>query len=462
MKDRPGSLKTIPAVDELLYHLHPEKYSAPYALILKSIRAAVKTVRQELLSGKEIADVPAYTNSLAEELLNRVTRSSLRGVINGTGIVLHTGLGRAPLSGNILLRVREKISGYCNIEFDLRSGKRGERIQHVEPLLCALTGAESAVVVNNNAAAVLILLNSIAENKEVIISRGQQVEIGGSFRIPDVILKSGCIMKEIGTTNKTHLRDYLTAVTPQTGAILVAHTSNYKVKGFTAEVPLSDLADLARKRRIPLLMDLGSGAIADLVSLGLPDEPVVNNFIKMGAQVITFSGDKLLGGPQAGIICGKKSLIRKIRRNPLYRALRCDKIIYALLEESLRTYYDSKEISPDNLALRLLTRPLEQLKSMGSAVIGELSDELRNAYKMRLIETRVEAGSGSLPTELIPSMALEMVDPAGKPAQLAAKFRQASTPVIGYIHGNKFRLDLKAIAEEETNLLISLLSEVLS
>ncbi|NOZ07850.1 MAG: L-seryl-tRNA(Sec) selenium transferase [FCB group bacterium] len=462
MKNRPSSLKTIPAVDELLFHLQPEKYSAPYALVLRTIRTAVKQVRQELLKGKEIADVPAYTRALAGKLLNTVTRSSLRGVINGTGIVLHTGLGRAPISEKLVDRVRDRISGYSNVELDIRTGKRGERIQHVEALLCTLTGAESAVVVNNNAAAVLIMLNSIAENKEVIISRGQQVEIGGSFRIPDVIRKSGCIMKEIGTTNKTHLRDYSAAVTPQTGAILVAHTSNYKIKGFTSEVPLSELAELARKRRIPLLLDLGSGAIADLVSLGLPDEPVVSRFIRRGAQAVTFSGDKLLGGPQAGIICGKKTLLRKIRDNALYRALRCDKITYALLEETLRTYHDSKEISSTNLALHLLTRSPQQLKTMGVTVTDKLPVKLLETYRIRLVETQVEAGSGSLPTEFIPSVALEMVEPTGKPAQLAAKFRHASVPVIGYIHGNKFRIDLKAIDEGETGLLISLLTEVLS
>ncbi len=462
MKPSNTRLKSIPAVDELLFHLQPEKYTAPYALILKTVRSVVKRVRADILSGNDITDVPAYTLKQTKEQLQIVTQSSLMGVINGTGIVLHTGLGRAPISEELFDRIRTRVSGYCNIELDITSGKRGDRIKHVEPLLCAMTGAESALVVNNNAAAVLIMLNSIAENKEVIISRGQQVEIGGSFRIPDVITKSGCKMIEVGTTNKTHLRDYANALTDRTGAILYAHTSNYKIKGFTEEVTLAALSELSRKRRIPLLMDLGSGSLSDLEFLGLPAEPTVKHFIKEGAHLVTFSGDKLLGGPQAGIICGKKSLIRKIHKNALYRALRCDKLTYALLEESLRTYHDSKQISSVNLSIRLLTRTPDLLTLMGKNILKKLSPSLLSKYSVQLVETAVEAGSGSLPTELIPSIAIEIVSPTVKPLKLSVKFRCASTPVIGYIHGNRYRIDLKAVAQEEADLLTSLICEVLS
>ena len=316
-----AALREIPSVDEILTHFQNEINSAPYSLYLQTIRFVLDDVRHEIQNSHPIKDISDYTIRRVETALGNVSSQSLVQVINGTGIILHTGLGRAPLSKKLVSDALNQIVPYSNLELDLPSGKRGERMGHVEPLINALSGSEAALVVNNNAAAVLLMLNALADGKEVLISRGEQVEIGGSFRIPDVIRKSGCIMVEVGTTNKTHLKDYENALTPKTGAILVAHTSNFKVMGFTQSVELSELSALAKKKKIPLILDLGSGAIADFQKLGLPHEPPVQSYLKSGAGVVSFSGDKLLGGPQAGIICGKKTLIRKIHKNPLYRAL---------------------------------------------------------------------------------------------------------------------------------------------
>ncbi|MBC8479828.1 MAG: L-seryl-tRNA(Sec) selenium transferase [FCB group bacterium] len=456
MKEKQKSLSKIPAVDEVLRLISLEAYNIPYTLMLASIRLDLSLIRQSVLSGESISDIREHSLKKIQASLHQLSTSSLQRVINGTGIVLHTGLGRAPVSRAIWRTVLNKLSGYSTVEFQLSDGKRGERSMHVEKLLTSLTGSESALVVNNNAAAVLLMLNAIAEGKEVIVSRGQQVEIGGSFRIPDVVLKSNCTMVEVGTTNKTHLADYEKAITSKTGAILVAHTSNYRVQGFTAEVALSELAALARKKRIPLLVDLGSGAVADLEKLGLPSEPQVKSFLKDGAGLVSFSGDKLLGGPQAGIICGKKSLIRKLHQNALYRALRCDKMTYAVLEETLRTYTDPQTISKRNMAISLLTRTRKDLRFHANRILSKLEKD-----QVSVIESSVEAGSGSLPTEKINSLALQFQDNSTKPSALALRFRNASIPVIGYISGNRFHIDLKAVLDDEFKILPGIINEIL-
>ncbi|MBT5955673.1 MAG: L-seryl-tRNA(Sec) selenium transferase, partial [Candidatus Marinimicrobia bacterium] len=287
-------------------------------------------------------------------------------------------------------------------------------------------------------------------------------EIGGSFRIPDVIEKSGCNMVEVGTTNKTHLKDYESAIHKNTGAILVAHTSNYKVIGFTQDVELSELATLAKRKQIPLLVDLGSGAIADLSNSDMPSEPTVSAYIKAGVHAVSFSGDKLLGGPQAGIICGKKNLIKKMHQNALYRALRCDKLIFSVLEKVLRTYSSSKEINKNNLAVHLLSRDRIELEKMGESILSGVKKSYINTHKIELVESKVEAGSGSLPTEKIPSMAITFSSTISKPVELSSLFRKASFPILGYIHGNKFRIDLKAIPLELIQVCTQIFNEVLS
>ena len=298
-------LRELPSVNSILENMDLSAISAPRSYITELIRSELANIREMAIDG----DIPGSREMIRERIQQNVLKSaerSLRQVINGTGIVLHTGLGRAPLSFRMMEQAIRRVTGYTNLELDLISGKRGERLSHISGLLNALADSEASLAVNNNAAAVLLALNTVAEGKEVIISRGQLVEIGGSFRIPEVIAKSGAILKEIGTTNRTHQKDYLNAVTSKTGAILFAHTSNYKIEGFTAEVAIATLAKLSRKKRIPLVADLGSGALFDMKEINLPSELVVSDVLKQGAHLVTFSGDKLPGGPQAGLVCGKK------------------------------------------------------------------------------------------------------------------------------------------------------------
>lgn len=455
-----AAYRAIPAVDEILSLIRHESFQLPHALIRQTVRQCLTEIRSEISSGNIPKNIPDYTTNAVIQKLQEISNQSLQSVINGTGIILHTGLGRAPVSKEMFNRIQNTVTGYTSVELDVPTGKRGERTAFSNLLLNSITGAESSIIVNNNAAAVLIMLNTIAEDKEVLISRGQQVEIGGSFRIPDVISKSGCRMVEVGTTNRTHLKDYANAITKNTGAILVAHTSNYKVEGFTKGVELSELAALCRKKRIPLIVDLGSGALADFQSLGLPSEPLVKEILKQGASLVSFSGDKLLGGPQAGIICGKKSPVRKIHKNPLYRSLRCDKFIIALLEVTLRRYYTSETVSEHNLAISLFKRSPEKLMQSGEEILAALNKKTVKEWGIQVVPSEVEAGSGSLPTEKIPSAVLEFTILKISPSRLAQKFRDAEIPVIGYIHGNRFRIDLKAVLDSQISTLIEIIQTI--
>jgi len=446
-----AALKEIPSVDEVIECNSDLLINAPYLYYLNIIRNSLNKIRNDILEGKSFSNVREYSLKQVKEVIMENSKSNMKNVINGTGIILHTGLGRAPLSKELLQEAVDRVYPYSNLELELQSGKRGERTGHVELLINTLTGSESALVVNNNAAAVLIMLNTLSEGKNIIISRGEQVEIGGSFRIPDVIEKSGCNMVEVGTTNKTHLEDYQKAITKSTGAILVAHTSNYKVLGFTQSVELTELSALAKKNRIPLILDLGSGAIADFQKLGLPHEPMVRTYLQSGASVISFSGDKLLGGPQAGIICGKKSLIQKIHNNPMYRALRCDKLTYAILEGTLRSYYTPSDIHSQNLTMALFSRKQEEMEKLGMNILKKLPKKIVENYGIEVIPTDVEAGSGSLPLEKFPSTAL--VFSGKKASALAQVFRKSDPPILGYITGKQFHIDLKAIPDDMISVL---------
>tara|TARA_B110000438_G_C15771428_1_gene632089 strand:+ start:104 stop:1501 length:1398 start_codon:yes stop_codon:yes gene_type:complete len=455
------ALQQLPSVDEVLQNIETTLRGAPHKLIVKTVRSIIQRHRESILSSESLNNLPQSVYDIAKKELTELCTPNLKPVINGTGIVLHTGLGRSPISKEILLDAVESIYPYTNIELQIKSGKRGERNHYVEELLNSLTSSESSLIVNNNAAAVLLMLNAIAEGKDVIISRGQQVEIGGSFRIPDVIEKSGCKMVEVGTTNKTHLKDYESAINKNTGAILVAHTSNYKVIGFTKDVELIELAALTKRKRVPLLVDLGSGAIADFSNSDMPSEPTVSTYLKAGVHAVSFSGDKLLGGPQAGIICGKKNLIKKMHQNALYRALRCDKLTFSILEKVLRTYSSAKNITAENLAVKLLTRDRSDLEKMGETILADVKKNHIEMHQLKLVESKVEAGSGSLPTEKIPSMAITFSSSILKPAELSELFRMASFPILGYIHGNKFRIDLKAIPDDMAHVCTQIFNEVL-
>ncbi|NHZ85976.1 MAG: L-seryl-tRNA(Sec) selenium transferase [Planctomycetia bacterium] len=448
------SYKEIPSVQEILLELGSD--------LPIHQNYVVKITRDELAKYRNLVKdnkLKSSRKEIRDEITNSVkllTVSSLRNVINGTGIVLHTNFGRAPIGKKVLQNVTKKLSGYVNLEVDLPTGKRGDRLNHLSDLLAAITNTDGGIIVNNNAAAVLLALNTLAEGKEVIVSRGQEVEIGGSFRIPDIVKKSSCKLVEVGTTNRTHLKDYEKAINKNTALLLWVHTSNYVVKGFTKSVTLRELVELGKRKRVPVLVDLGSGALINLSDQGLLEEITVQETVKSGVAVVTFSGDKLLGGPQSGVIVGKNSVLKKIKSNPLYRALRCDKFTIALMEETLRTY-KSDGVSKNNLANTLLHTSQKTLRNRVEKLFSEIKPAVKKRWQIKLIDSTVEAGSGSLPEEKIESVALEF---RGQIKELAKWFRTRINPVVGYIHKDLFYIDFKAILPEQYSELIKAINEV--
>ena len=451
------SLKDLPSVHQVLLEvnsdigIHEDYLKYIINKILNQIRGAIKT-----------GSINKSKDELFDLIVTKVWMESsprLVNVINGTGIVLHTGLGRAPFDGKKLKRIAQRLEGYVNLEFDLASGTRGERQSHIQEQLNALCGGESAIMVNNNAAAVLLSLNTITDGGEVICSRGQLVEIGGSFRIPDIIMKSGAILMGVGTTNRTHLKDYEKAITKRTKLILWVHTSNYVIKGFTKDVSLSDLVRLGRKHRIPVLADLGSGALLNLNKLGLADEFPVKSIVNSGPVVTTFSGDKLLGGPQSGFIVGKRKWINAVQKNPLYRTLRCDKVTIGLMEETLRSYR-SNSFTKDNFSLTMLTSSRRVLNNRAVKIINGLKQKIIRDLGITIVESFVEAGSGSLPEKNIASIALKFKPKLRQVTELARAFRCGSIPVIGYISADHYYIDLKAVLPVQIKKLIVAITKV--
>ena len=434
-----ASLASLPSVDRLLQRREAADLVSVHG------RAAVTDAIRAELAGLRAAGTPESNEAaILERVAGRIARESrpsLRPVFNLTGTVLHTNLGRALLPEEAIEAMAEAARNTVNLEYDLVSGKRGERDDHVEALLRKLTGAEAATVVNNNAAAVLLVLNSLAARKEVPVSRGELIEIGGSFRLPDIMARSTCRLREIGTTNRTHLRDYAEAIGAKTGLVLKAHASNYCIEGFTAAVPEAELARLCRERGVPFAVDLGSGTLVDLTRFGLPQEPTVSEAIAHGADLVTFSGDKLLGGPQAGIIVGRAELIARIRKNPLKRALRLDKVTLAALGAVLRLYLDPDRLVTRLPALRLLARPLAEIRAMAE----RLCPLLENRFQVSVVECESQIGSGAAPTQRILSAGLAL-RPGN--ARVAAQFRKLPTPVIGRVQDGAFILDLRCLEDE--------------
>jgi len=385
-------------------------------------------------------------DAMAETLSPR-----LRRVINATGIVLHTNLGRAPLAKEAIEAIEQTASGYTNIEYDVASGGRGSRTSIVEQLLCELTGAEAAAVVNNNAAAVLLTLNTLARGKGAVVSRGQLVEIGGSFRIPDIMERSGARMVEVGTTNRTHIADYEHALTDDTGLMLSVHPSNYRVMGFTLEVPIVDLAALGRRRGVAVAHDLGGGVLVDLKAYGLPYEPLVSDSVTAGVDVVTFSGDKILGGPQAGILVGRRDPIEQIRRNPLMRALRCGKLTYAALEATLRLFLNRDDLINKHPTLQMLTVTPATLRRRGKRLLDKVAESSGSADRVdvSLEPSTAQTGSGALPLEDIPSVALVLAPKKCSAGELARQLRERPVPIVGYVREDRVWLDLRTVAAEE-------------
>lgn len=372
-------------------------------------------------------------------------------VFNLSGTILHTNLGRAPLAKEAV-DAMVAAAGSCDLEFDLQSGKRGDRDRHVSEILCRLTGAEAATVVNNNAAAVLLVLNTLARRKEVPVSRGELIEIGGSFRLPDVMARAGCKLVEVGTTNRTHVQDYENVVGPRTALLLKAHTSNYVVNGFTAHVSEAELATIARNHGIPAVIDLGSGSLVNMACYGLRDERTVRQSIEDGMDVVTFSGDKLLGGPQAGLIVGNRTLIEKIKRNPLRRALRCDKITLAALNATLKLYEHPEKLAQRLPGIRLMERPLDEIEALGHRLAQMLSAYLPE-WLVSLESATCQIGSGAAPTRTLASKAL-VFRGRGRTSQrhlkaLSALFRSLPIPVIGRLHDGAFWIDLRCLEDED-------------
>ena len=451
-------LQQLPSVSKVLLEIR-ESIALHDNYIKEVIKSELRGYRRKAKAGKLDINRSEITSAILDKL-NSLDQSSITNIINGTGVVLHTGFGRAPISKKVISTVAKKLEGYINLEFDLSAGKRGDRQNHITEMLNGICGSESSLIVNNNAAAVLLVLNSLAEGRDVIVSRGQEVEIGGSFRIPDIISKSHCHLVEVGTTNRTHLKDYEQAVTKNKGVILWAHTSNYVVQGFTKEVPLSDLALLAKKKHIPLVVDLGSGALLNMNKQNLPAEKQVSDVVKTGADVITFSGDKLLGGPQSGFIIGSKRYLKIIQKNPLYRTYRCGKWTIALMEETMRTYRSDESFSADNLTLKLLTSSQKTLLNRGVKILRDLPQGKADKLGITLVESLVEAGSGSLPVKSIPSAALRFTPQQMTVSTLAKSFREGAIPVVGYTKGNAFYIDLKAVLPNQSLQLIEAIIEV--
>ena len=450
-------LLNLPSVSQVIQLVEKKNYHNK-SYIKLFIKEELQYYRDIAKKGKLDLDRDFIIKDILSKL-PLLSESSIKSVINATGIVLHTGLGRAPQSKKIINKVARRLSGYVNLEINLDNGKRGQRQNHLAKLIASIAGAEDALIVNNNAAAVLLSLNEIAEGKEVIVSRGQLVEIGGSFRIPDMIKKSGCKLIEVGTTNRTHLSDYENAITQNTGAILWVHTSNYTISGFTKDVLIEELVALGKKKRVSVMTDLGCGEVLNLSHEGIPTNIIVNDVVKKGSSITTFSGDKLLGGPQSGIIVGKKSIIKKIKTNPIARTVRCDKWTISLLEETLRSM--QKESIKENLTLSLLMANRKKILTRTENFLKLIPRRIHNNYKISIEETLVEAGSGTLPAENFESIALRIISNKYSSSVLSERFRKASYPVVGFIRNNGFYLDFKSIIPFQEKLLLPVISEVL-
>jgi L-seryl-tRNA(Ser) seleniumtransferase len=460
-------LRTLPAVDELL-HRPPIQtllrlHSRP--VVVDSIRKILDEKRRAILQGVEEEAsaagslTPDQWTGAVEEAVAATFRPSLRPLINATGVVLHTNLGRAPLSEEALRNLVKIAGGYSNLELDLETGERGSRYEHVEKLLCRVSGAESGLVVNNNAGAVFLALNSLAEGREVIVSRGQLVEIGGSFRIPDVMRKSGARLVEVGTTNRTHLRDYEQAISAETALLLKVHTSNFRILGFTAEVPLKDLAALGAARSLPVMEDLGSGCFVDLSPYGIEHEPTVQETLRAGVDVVTFSGDKLLGGPQAGIILGKRNFIERIKKNPLNRALRIDKLTLAGLESTLRVYLDENRVRNLLPALGMLTRPLKDLEGRARRFRKKLEKEISGECQITLREDSSQVGGGALPLQVLPTRVVAIRPLRLSAAALEERLRRSEPPVVARVKEEEVLLDLLTVARKEEAALLEVVKK---
>lgn len=464
--DTNALLRSLPRVDDVLAHpeLAPALAEHPRAIVLDAARAAIDDARARLLAGETVAADAASVARAAAGLAAIASRPSLRRVVNATGIIVHTNLGRSVLSERAAAAVDSVARGYSTLEYDLESGERGSRHTHVESLLCRLTGAEAAMAVNNNAAAVMLGIAALARGREAIVSRGQLVEIGGSFRIPDIMRESGATMVEVGTTNKTHLADYERAMSPQTGLLLKVHSSNYRVVGFTEEVALSELVELGARSGVPVFEDQGSGVLIDLSRHGLPDEPTVGASIAAGADLVSASGDKLLGGPQAGILVGRWEVIQRLKKHPMARAVRLDKMTLAALEATLATYLDETRALAEIPTLRMLTESVSAVRERAEALRARLASALAEKAAVVCLDDVARAGGGALPLAEIPTVVVA-VEPRGTSVvELERELRVGGEPgIVARVKDDRLLIDPRTLlGDAEADLVVARVTEILT
>lgn len=461
--------RALPSVDACLKALEALFPAVPHAVLTAHVRRELDELRSGIREGRITSEEELSLSAVVTRIgtaVDEAEKPKLRRVINGAGVVVHTNLGRSVLAREAQEAVKLAAEGYCNLEFDLATGERGHRMDLVEGLLCDITGAEAALVVNNNAAAVLLMLDTLCKGGEVVISRGQLVEVGGSFRIPDVMARSGAVLREVGATNRTHLADYEQALGENTRALLWVHPSNYRIIGFHSAVPARELSDFAHAHGLPMLEDLGSGSLIDLSPWGLHDEPTVTEVVRSGVDVVTFSGDKVLGGPQAGIIVGKKEYISQMKRNQLLRALRCDKLTLAALEATLRLYRDRETALSSIPTLRRLTMGADELRRRAEALCGVLRQRLEKngapLVELLLREDFSRVGGGSFPEQGM-ATTLVCVKPLSCSAtELKERLLAVDVPVVGRLEGEYFMLDPRTMEDAEFETAAAMLAAALA
>ena len=463
MNEKQKLLAGLPSVDEMLksgegvewLNTYPRKY------VLLGIREAIDLRRKEIIEGLAVDFSEEVMRADIERIIKRLSLFSLKPLINATGVVIHTNLGRSTLSERALENIRIVSENYSNLEYDIEKGKRGKRYTHIKRILREITGAEDALIVNNNAAAVMLCLNTFSKGREVIVSRGELVEIGGSFRMPDVMTASGALLREVGTTNKTHLHDYEKAISESTALILKIHKSNYRIIGFTDEVSVEDLVNIGRKHQIPVMFDLGSGCLIDLKPFGIHDEPSVKDIVKTGIDLTTFSGDKLLGGPQGGVIVGKREYIERLQKNPMTRAMRIDKLTLAGFEATLMEYVDEEKAIERIPTLRMLLQKPEEIQRRANKIAKRLKAEIKDAH-IRVMADSSRAGGGSLPEVALPTYVVAVKSDAVSVNDLEERLRKGNPPIITRIKEDSLIIDARTVRDKGFEVLVKRIKSALS